>query len=652
DWENYVYQVVKRYKNRIKYWEVWNEPYDLPAEYYFDLCKRTYTAAKKAWPEVQIAAPCGHRAQYWWLYNLNKLGLLDYCDIYTYHGYGTAATGSDALKQLASADGGNRLLWDSESGAGWGCQSFYEHLHFKKPGSKSPSVAAESVARILTSLYAGNTSRQFFYWNYSTYYFDGVAVSQGTTFEYDGSIRPVGVAHALCGYMLAGLKPAGSLNLGSARTAYLFTDGSVTLAILWDNHERNRQAELSLFDPNWAPAELREILKKADDIDTKRFYKEMSFVLVELPENTQTLDIMTNPMKLETKNGKFVAPLTSSPIYIKFPQKTPDEVRQIFAGCEVNNIGYDDVTVKPFIKEGAENGRPSLAIMLNNNTGKSLPVEIALSNVKGVRLAKYSDKTILEPFGSWRAAFPVSGKKMPMDISADYSISCEVLKEPLIGKFAKRILPAARFGKTPIIDGELNDWKLKKRTCISFDTGYLKEKSFPPEDISAQIWAGWDKTYFYIAAKVRDDKYLPAATDPASFWSQDCIEFFFDLDLEGDIMDTALSGDDFQVMTVASAEKQDGKPAAGPAATFPGIKIASKLLDDGYIVEYAFPLEHMKPIQPAPGAVFGLDFGIDDADEIKGHAKHPLRKVQMQWSSQDMLIWTTPKNYGIVVFEK
>lgn len=64
DWANYVSKLVSRYKGRIKYWEVWNEPYGLPADFYFELVKKAYVAAKRARPGVQIVAPCGARAHY------------------------------------------------------------------------------------------------------------------------------------------------------------------------------------------------------------------------------------------------------------------------------------------------------------------------------------------------------------------------------------------------------------------------------------------------------------------------------------------------------------------------------------------------------------------------------------------------------------
>src|SRR5262249_53272388 len=60
DWSNFVSTVVERYKDRIRYWEVWNEGNGgfnddghTTADY-AKLASVTYTAAKQADPEAQV----------------------------------------------------------------------------------------------------------------------------------------------------------------------------------------------------------------------------------------------------------------------------------------------------------------------------------------------------------------------------------------------------------------------------------------------------------------------------------------------------------------------------------------------------------------------------------------------------------------------
>ena len=650
DWGNYVETLVRRYKGRIKYWEVWNEPYGLPADFYFELAKVTYQAAKRGWPEVRIAAPCGARGHYWWMVKLSGLGLLDYSDVYSYHAYGTGTTGSQGMLSLARADGKPRPLWDTESGVGWGSRTSYQHLHYNPPGKVPAQSTAERATRLLTALYAGGTDRQFYYWNYNTYYDRCVCVSQGTTFEYDGSIRPVGAAQALAGVMLSKLEPVDTLHLGEARSAYLLRGEGLWRAILWDNHLRSAQDDLASFDPNWTPAELRKLYKQFGE--QKRYQQQMSFLSIDLPRKAEVVDLMTNPVPLPKRRGRKVLALTPSPVYITLPDMPEGEVRELFRKSEVRNVGYADLEVRPLLGRDPETGRPSLVLGVVNNTHQEWAVTLSLSNQEGLELLETKKGVTVPSYRTENVFFPVkAAEALSTELSGAYSLVAPG-RDPLEGVFGKRVVTARRFTKAPVIDGDLADWDLGARQVVEMDTSYMEAKACTKEDISAQAWFGWDAVNFYVAVKVLDDKYLPAWGLPCSFWNQDSVEFFFDLDVLGDAHDTAMSLDDHQVLTVAGTKDHPDQPAVGPGESFPGMKIGSSRFEGGYCIEYAFPLSTMDPVKPEPGTVFGLDFGIDDADAAKKPGTKPYRKLQMQWSTRKWEIWKTPSGFGMVIFVK
>ena len=100
DWENYVSQVVSRYKGRVSHWEIWNEvdwhPPGPPASFsgttkdYFELLKTSWQAAKKADPGCRILVSgfgygtlCDQKMPF----DLLKMGAGQYCDIYNIHAY-------------------------------------------------------------------------------------------------------------------------------------------------------------------------------------------------------------------------------------------------------------------------------------------------------------------------------------------------------------------------------------------------------------------------------------------------------------------------------------------------------------------------------------------------------------------------------------
>ena len=60
DWENYVYNMVSHFKDRVKHWEIWNEPnvgfLHASPEQYSEILKVAYVTAKRADRDCKIAA--------------------------------------------------------------------------------------------------------------------------------------------------------------------------------------------------------------------------------------------------------------------------------------------------------------------------------------------------------------------------------------------------------------------------------------------------------------------------------------------------------------------------------------------------------------------------------------------------------------------
>src|SRR5438445_12717272 len=56
EWKTYVDAVVRRYKNDIQYWEIWNEPADdgHSGAWYANLVKETYPTIKEACPNCKV----------------------------------------------------------------------------------------------------------------------------------------------------------------------------------------------------------------------------------------------------------------------------------------------------------------------------------------------------------------------------------------------------------------------------------------------------------------------------------------------------------------------------------------------------------------------------------------------------------------------
>jgi hypothetical protein len=125
--EKFVTPTVSRYKARVKYWEVWNEPdedaamFDGTPESYFELLKPASAAIKSADPEAKVvaAAPVNivskGGAKFAWLEKLVTLGLRQYAAVLNFHYYSnldmTLGVSGKALMEKAAMP-----LWVTETG--------------------------------------------------------------------------------------------------------------------------------------------------------------------------------------------------------------------------------------------------------------------------------------------------------------------------------------------------------------------------------------------------------------------------------------------------------------------------------------------------------------------------------------------------------
>jgi len=125
---SYVYPVVSRYKNRINYWEVWNEPDELKynvldgsADDYFDLLKRVSAVIRAVDPSSRIITAATANivadglAKFDWTRRLLELGASQYADILNVHYY------SDLDIELSAVGGpmvsnAGMTIWVTETG--------------------------------------------------------------------------------------------------------------------------------------------------------------------------------------------------------------------------------------------------------------------------------------------------------------------------------------------------------------------------------------------------------------------------------------------------------------------------------------------------------------------------------------------------------
>lgn len=174
---------------------------------------------------------------------------------------------------------------------------------------------------------------------------------------------------------------------------------------------------------------------------------------------------------------------------------------------------------------------------------------------------------------------------------------------------------------TPIIDGNIDDlWN--NAYVIKADT------SVEGTNVeSANIRTLWDENYLYVLCEVKDSNLDKSSVNS---YEQDSVEVFID---ENNERTSAYDFDDAQYRINYSNEYS----GAG-SVNYSLLKSASKITDDGYIIEIAIPLKNV-----AEGnQIMGFDVQINNSENGK-------RTGVSTWCDGTGLTWSSMKNIGNIL---
>lgn len=177
DWRNYVSTVARRYKGRIKYYELWNEVnlkgfYSGSKEKLVELARVAYQTLKEVDPDIVFVSPSATGGGHRWLDDYLAKGGAKYLDIVGYHFYIPKAAPEAMLpiiQQVQSIMRKHGLekkpLWNTE--IGWWIEN---KTKLAKPIGARPDwrklddeQAAAYVARTMALSWPAGISRVFWY---------------------------------------------------------------------------------------------------------------------------------------------------------------------------------------------------------------------------------------------------------------------------------------------------------------------------------------------------------------------------------------------------------------------------------------------------------------------------------------------------------
>lgn len=233
DYARYCTALVTRYKDKIKHWEVWNEPniffWSGPKELYNDLLKAAYKAIKQADPGAYVLGCSTAGIDRGFIERVIASGAK--FDILTVHPYRGQLDDDafmqelrDVSKLAAAVDGKKMPVWITEMG--WPTQLY---------GGVSEPEQAALLARCYLSAAASGIDTNICWYDfredgenpfYNEHHF---GVVRSTTLE----PKPAYRALATVCRTLAGLRVRRKLDLGPNIHAYLFDGKTRQAAVLW-----------------------------------------------------------------------------------------------------------------------------------------------------------------------------------------------------------------------------------------------------------------------------------------------------------------------------------------------------------------------------------------------------------------------------------
>ena len=249
DYENYVFRVVGHFKDRVKHWEVFNEPTDRKGgpqsnldlkTHYIRFLRRARAGARRADPKCQVLGAGHHYVSH----AMEKQNALASMDIISEHAYpGLAGSPSwqrrwDALGTKFRAAGGPRPIWMTEYGIyadddpdpTTANSRFLVHL-----GTASEREAATHVVQHYVVALASGVEKVFFHignWPWWVNHEHGCGFHM--FFEYGGVPRKTYVAHNVLAWMLS---PTGRFHrriaAGPRLFAYEFRSRGKATIVAW-----------------------------------------------------------------------------------------------------------------------------------------------------------------------------------------------------------------------------------------------------------------------------------------------------------------------------------------------------------------------------------------------------------------------------------
>jgi GH35 family endo-1,4-beta-xylanase len=237
----FVRQLVQRYRDRIKQWEIWNEPniffWQGPKDMYAELLKQAYAAIKKANPDAKVLGCSTAGIDHNFIKRTMQLGApFDILTIHPYRGHLDDKAFISDLQKVAelvkNPDGSPRKAWITEMG--WATHTPHNSMAMDFQVT-TQRRQAELIARAYIDAIASGVAPNISWYDFRN---DG---ADPFNFEHNMGIitrdfrpKPAYRAYATMTRMLQGARAGKAVEVASGVIAYEFSPpGGKRVVALW-----------------------------------------------------------------------------------------------------------------------------------------------------------------------------------------------------------------------------------------------------------------------------------------------------------------------------------------------------------------------------------------------------------------------------------
>lgn len=566
DWTEYVGAIARRYKGKIKYYEILNEPnlYMSPKTY-LEYLKAAFKELKDVDDANQVVAMSstgdinGRLKEF--VLDSVKLGALSYADIVSFHPYDGPNLGSPtpADRQIKEL----QLLLGSAGGAPpplWNTELYYLSGKGESDFEKNLIKPSDVVQRFLVDVGEGVIQSIPVRW--PEFFKNKVARHFATSMGNLNDQTPNAnfVAYNALARLLEGAKPIDKIKWGNDTICYVFERNGDCVAAFW-NYGTSK--EVALITDS---ASLSGRVERFDIYGNNVLIPNNSWEITEYPEYLRT-DIKNRDLLIKTL--KKSSTQTAKPVEIGATRLIPRGNEWFLA------VGLRNCTNRELVGKAGFRGPGIVAKQMSEfklPPLQDVSVEIALK-----------DDIVL------------SNKDLPVEV--------KISLEGKIWNFPVSLNAPSK--KIVAVKG--------KETSENLE---IRSKGSSSQQAAFQTLV--DEENFYLKLDVKD-KTSSGPSNGREPYEQDCVELFFDAE------PTRLSSQHSssyhenigRLFIVPHASRDDQLVIVSNALTGLNkekLKLRVEPSAEGYTVNLTVPLSSLGISNPIDGKTIGFDIAIDDAD--------------------------------------